>query len=375
MTDRFDDGTRNGAAGAMNRRQFLRRSAATGATLTACGISASLGLPLAASLATLSRDVLAESPQTSLTIGVLRAPASGIISITEKNGWFKQAGLTLKEELFQAAAGPKIIQALGGGAIQLSFVNSTAALLGMAGGAIPLRFISIPTDPSRNFCVISDQKIDAMAKLAGKKVTAPQGTALHYYLARALAKSGMSFKDIEFVNLPAADGQAAFVAGRVDAIVPTVNGRFYILNTKKDSRELFVYEDFAKGPGTPETFLNYDLFVTTQDVIDKNRTGLKAFLAAYHDRGVVYLLDPKTREAATKAITDYINAEQKVPTDAAIMDRILTMSKFYDAKTTKALLTKDDFKQSLETQIRFFMDLKQMQQAPDVSKAIVTDLL
>jgi ABC-type nitrate/sulfonate/bicarbonate transport system substrate-binding protein len=375
MTEQFDDGTRNGAAGPMNRRQFLRRSAATGATLATGGIAASLGLPLVASLSTLSRDARAQGPQTSLTIGVLRAPASGIISITEKNGWFRQAGLTLKEELFQAAAGPKIIQALGGGAIQLSFVNSTAALLGMAGGAIPLRFISIPTDPSRNFCVISDQKIDAMAKLAGKKVTAPQGTALHYYLARALAKSGMSFKDIEFVNLPAADGQAAFVAGRVDAIVPTVNGRFYILNTKKDSRELFVYEDFAKGPGAPETFLNYDLFVTTQDVIDKNRAGLKAFLAAYHDKGVVYLLDPKTREAATKAITDYINAEQKVPTDAAIMDKILTMSKFYDAKTTKALLTKDDFKQSLETQIRFFVDLKQMQQAPDVSKVIVTDLL
>jgi ABC-type nitrate/sulfonate/bicarbonate transport system substrate-binding protein len=358
----------------MNRRQFLRRSAATGASLTTGGIAARFGLPLAASLSTLSRDVLAQSPQTSLTIGVLRAPASGIISITEKNGWFKQAGLTLKEELFQAAAGPKIIQALGGGAIQLSFVNSTAALLGMAGGAIPLRFISIPTDPSRNFCVISDEKIDTMPKLAGRKVTAPQGTALHYYLARALAKSGMSFKDIEFVNLPAADGQAAFVAGRVDAIVPTVNGRFYILNTKKDSRELFVYEDFAKGPST-ETFLNYDLFVTTQDVIEKNRAGLKAVLAAYHDKGVVYLLDPKTRDAATKAITDYINAEQKVPTDAAIMDKILTMSKFYDAKTTKALMTKDDFRASLETQIRFFMDLKQMPQAPDVSKAVVTDLL
>jgi ABC-type nitrate/sulfonate/bicarbonate transport system substrate-binding protein len=313
--------------------------------------------------------------QHRLSVGLLRAPASAIVDLSEQRGWFREAGLQLDQVLFAQAAGPKIVQALGGGSVGLSFVNSTAALLGMAGGAIPLRFISIPTDPSRNFCVISDQKIDAMAKLAGRKVTAPQGTALHYYLARALAKSGMSFKDIEFVNLPAADGQAAFVAGRVDAIVPTVNGRFYILNTKKDSRELFVYEDFAKGPGAPETFLNYDLFVTTQDVIDKNRAGLKAFLAAYHDKGVVYLLDPKTREAATKAITDYINAEQKVPTDASIMDKILTMSKFYDAKTTKALLTKDDFRQSLETQIKFFMDLKQMQQAPDVSKALVTDLL
>jgi len=273
----------------IDRRRFLRYTAGSGALALAGGFKAEP----------------AHAQASQLTIGVLRAPASAVIDLSEKKGWFKEAGVELKTELFASAAGPKLVQALGGGAIDLSFVNTTAALLGMAGGAIPLRFISIPTDPSRNFCVISDEKIDTMAKLAGKKVTAPQGTALHYYLARALAKSGMAFKDIEFVNLPAADGQAAFVAGRVDAIVPTVNGRFYILNTKKDSRELFVYEDFARGP-TPETFLNYDLFVTTQDVVDKNRAGLKAFLAAYHDKGVVYLLDPKTRAAATKEITDYI---------------------------------------------------------------------
>ena len=59
----------------------------------------------------------------------------------------------------------------------------------------------------------------------------------------------MTLKDIEFVNLPAADGQAAFVAGRVDAIVPSVNGRYYIMNAKKDTRELFTHDDFAKAPG------------------------------------------------------------------------------------------------------------------------------
>ena len=349
------------APGKVTRRRFLQGGAAG---LTAA-IAGSMGV---------SRAARAQGAPAQLTIGVLRAPASGIIALTQQNGWFRQAGVELKEELFAAAAGPKIIQALGGGAIGLSFVNSTAALLGLAGGAIPLRFISIPTDPSRNFCILSATGIDTVTQLAGKKVAAPAGTALHYYLARALSKNGMAMKDVELVNLPAADAQAAFVSGRVDAIVPTVNGRYYILNAKKDSKELFAYDDFAKGP-KPETFLNYDLFVTTQDVIDRNRAALKAFLSAYHDKGVVYLLDPKTREAATKAITDYVNVEQKVPTDIAIMNQILTTSRFHDAKTTKALMLKDDFRASLETQVKFFMDLKQMPAAPDLSKAIVTDLL
>jgi len=347
----------------MDRRRFLAYGAA--------GMAAAVAGPLG-SFAT---SALAQGTPPSLTIGLLRAPASGIIAITEQNGWFKQAGVTLKEELFAAAAGPKIIQALGGGAIGLSFVNTTAALLGLAGGAIPLRFISIPTDPSRNFCLLSAPGIDSFAKLAGKRVAAPAGTALHYYLARALAKNGMAMKDVEMVNLPAADAQAAFVSGRVEAIVPTVNGRYYILNTKKDTKELFSYDDFAKPPGAPQVFLNYDLFVTTEDVIKTSRPALQAFLSAYHDKGVPYLMEPRTREAALKSITDYINTEQKVPTDAAVMNQILTTSRFYDAKTTKALMTRDDFRASMETQVKFFMDLKQMQKAPDLDKAIVTDLL
>src|SRR5205085_11925111 len=122
-------------------------------------------------------------------------------------------------------------------------------------------FVSIPTDPSRNFCVLSTTDIDSVHKLAGKKVSAAQGTALHYFLARTLAKHGMSMKDIEFVNLAVADGQAAFVAGRVDALVPSVNGRYYILKAKPDVRELFGYDDWAKVP-SPQGFVNYDLFVT-----------------------------------------------------------------------------------------------------------------
>lgn len=347
------------------RRSFLRTAAAGGVGIAAAGAGFSLSMFSTAARA---------QAKTELTIGMLRAPASGIIAMTDKNGWYREQGLTLKEELFAAAAGPKIIQALGGGAIHLSFVNSTAALLGMAGGAIPLRFISIPTDPSRNFCLLSTEGVESVQKLAGKKVTAPQGTALHYFLGRTLAKHGMTFKDIEFVNLGAADGQSAFVAGRVDAIVPTVNGRYYILNAKKDSRELFQYDDWAKAP-SPQAFANYDLFVTTEEVIAKNRAGLRAFLSAYHDKGVVTLLDPKTHDAAIKAITDYVNVEQKVPTDIAIMNQIINMSRFYDAKTTKAIMTRDDFRASLETQVKFFMDLKQMPAAPDLSKAVVTDLL
>lgn len=345
---------------ASSRRRFLVRASAA-ATFAATG-----------SLF----DARAQSSQAgTLSIGLLRAPASGIIDLTEQHGWFKQSGVTLNDVLFAAAAGPKIIQALGSGSIGLSFVNSTAALLGLAGGVIPLRFISIPTDPSRLFALLALPGIDSVPKLAGKRVAATGGTALHYFLARVLAKFDMTLKDIEFVNLAAADGQAAFVAGRVDAIVPSVNGRFYITSTRKDTRELFTYDDFTKPPGPTQPFLNYDLFVTTEGVVQSSAPALRGFLAAYHDKGVRYLLDPKTRPQAIASITDYVNREQKNPTDAAIMSRILELSGFYDLQTVKQRMTREDFRASLEYQVKFFMDLGQIKTAPDLSKAIVTDLL
>ena len=348
--------------GSRERRRFLGYGAAGAAT--------ALGLPLGLR----GTHALAQAG-ASLTIGLLRAPASGIVDLAQQHGWFKEAGVSLSEVLFAAAAGPKIIQALGGGSIGLSFVNSTAALLGLAGGAVPLRFVSIPTDPSRLFAILSNPDIDSVPKLAGKRVAATGGTALHYFLARVLAKFGMKLADIEFVNLPAAEGQSAFVAGRVDAIVPSVNGRFYIMNTKKETRELFTHPDFTKPPGPTQAFLNYDLFVTTEDVLKSSRPALHSFLRTYHDKGVRYLLDPKTRDDAIRTITEYVNKEQKNPTDAAIMNQIITQSGFYDAATTKQLMTRPDFRASLEYQVKFFMDLGQIKAAPDLDRHIVTDLL
>jgi ABC-type nitrate/sulfonate/bicarbonate transport system substrate-binding protein len=341
----------------MDRRRFLRY-AAGGSALALAGSWTS---------------ALAQSSQ--LTIGVLRAPASAVIDLADKRGWFKEAGVELKTELFASAAGPKLVQALGGGAIDLSFVNTTASLLGMAGGAIPLRFISICTDPSKLFALLAQPEFDSVPKLAGKKIACTAGTGLQYYLARILAKYGMTQKDIEFVNLPAADGQAAFVAGRVDAIVPSVNGRFYIMQAKKDTRELFGYADFVKPPGSTLPFQNFDLFVTTEAVLATKRKALQSFLAAYHNKGVPFLLNPATRAEALRIVTDYVNAEQKNPTDAAIMGRIMDDSAFYDAKQVKQLMTTPDFRGGMEYQVKFFMDQGAMKSAPDLSKAIVTDLL
>jgi len=86
-------------------------------------------------------------------------------------------------------------------------------------------------------------------------------------------------------------------------------------------------------------------------------------------------MNPGTRAEALRTVTEYVNKEQKNPTDTATMTRIMDDSGFYDRKTVKQLMTRDDFRANLEYQVKFFMEQGQMKSAPDLDKAIVTDLL
>lgn len=334
------------------------------------------GLALGASLAPAARaQAPAAQGASALTIGLLRNPVSALITLTDQKGWFKDAGVQLQPSLFTGAAGPKVIQAMGGGSLALGSVSATAALLAIAAQAVPLRILSISTDPAPVFVILSAPEIQSVPQLKGKRVATTAGTGLQYFLARALAKHGMKMSDVEFVNLPVGDAQSAFLAGRVDAVVPSLNGRYFIMQTKQDTRELFTWTDFTKPPGSTTPFADYDVFVAPQPVVEKNAPALRAFLAAYHGKGVPYLLDPATQATAIAEITKYVNAEQKAPTDEGAMKAQLLGSGFFDLETVKRIVKADAFRAGLEDQVRWFVDTKQIPATIALDKAIATELL
>ena len=327
------------------------------------GISgAALVTPLLACLSTaLAPNAAGAGAQTrSLAVGLLRNPVSGLIAVTDERGWFKAAGVDVSTVLFAGAGGPKLIQAMGGGSIGLGSVSATAALLAFAVKAVPLRIVSISTDPAPAFALLSATEIDSMQKLAGKRVATTAGTGLHYFLARALRKFGMTLRDIEFVNLPIGDAQSAFLAQRVDAVVPSLNGRYYIQNLRKDTRTLFTHADFTKPPGPMAPFEDYDVFVAPKSVVDASATALRAFLAAYHGKGVPYLNEPSTQSTAIAEITRYVNAEQKSPTDYAAMKQQLLASRFFDLSGARGIVASEAFRAGLDDQIRFFVETRQL---------------
>jgi len=348
------------------RRRLLRTFANAGAA--AAGASLFVRLPLACA----ADAAPAAAP---LTIGLLRNPVSGLIALTEQKGWFKAAGVDLQSSLFTGAGGPKVIQAMGGGSLALGSVSATAALLAIASQAVPLRIVSIATDPAPVFVLMSAPEIQSVPQLKGRKVATTAGTGLQYFLARALAKHGMKMSDVEFVNLPVGDAQSAFLAGRVDAVVPSLTGRYFIQGVRKDARELFRWEDFTKPPGATTPFEDYDVFIATQHAIETSGPALRAFFAAYHGKGVPYLLNPATQSTAISEIAKYVNAEQKGVTDEAAMKAQLLGSRFFDLAGARSIMKSDAFRAGLEDQVKWFVDSRQIPATIALDKVIDRDVL
>ena len=76
-----------------------------------------------------------------------------------------------------------------------------------------------PRRPPRRSWWPRKSPIRTVADLKGKKVAVTKGAGSHFLLLAALAKAGLSFKDISPAYLTPADGRTAFIGGNVDAWV------------------------------------------------------------------------------------------------------------------------------------------------------------
>jgi hypothetical protein len=132
---------------------------------------------------------------------------------------------------------------------------------------------------------------------------------------------------------------------------------------------------FAQPPGAPARFDDYDVFVAPQSVVASSRPALRAFLAAYHGKGVPYLRNASTKAEAVGAITRYVNAEQKSPTDEHAMQQQLDKSGFFDVAQARRIMASDAFRAGLEDQVKFLSDAKLAGGRISLDGVIASDLL
>jgi len=165
---------------------------------------------------------------------------------------------------------------LNNGVLHIEAINGDALDLG-SGSEIPgvfaalqkasVRFIAVVREDLNNQVTLArkDTPIRTIADLKGKRVGYVRATTAHYFLQKQLAEAGLSFQDIQAINLTPADGLSAFDRGDLDAwAIYGYNGQ--LARTRYGARVLKTGKGYLSG--------NFPIYANPKSVADPLRHAL-----------------------------------------------------------------------------------------------------
>jgi sulfonate transport system substrate-binding protein len=157
----------------------------------------------------------------TLRIGYQKS--STLIAILKTNGELEKAlvPLGIKVSWHEFSSGLPLLEAINIGSVDFGAdVADTVPVFAQAAGA-RLAYVAeeAPSPSAQAILLPTASPIKAPADLKGKRIAVTKGAGSHYLLLAALAKAGLTFKDITPAYLPPADGRTAFVSNNVDAWV------------------------------------------------------------------------------------------------------------------------------------------------------------
>ncbi|HZV99260.1 MAG TPA: ABC transporter substrate-binding protein [Methylophilaceae bacterium] len=214
---------------------------------------------------------LALTSHAQVKIGTSDWPGWVAWYIADQKGYFKKHGADVKLVWF--ANYSDSLTALSSGQLDGNSQAWSDTMAPLAKG-IPLKVILANDNSAGNDALMVSPKIKSFADLKGKKIALEEYSVSHFFLVTALAKHGMTAKDVNIVNLSAGDAAAAFMSGKVEAAVvwnPWVNK----IELSGKGKPLFTSKDV---PG-----LIADLLVVQEKSLKANRKDYVGMLQAWFD--------------------------------------------------------------------------------------------
>lgn len=315
----------------------------------------------------------AGTPQDTVSFGVLRAPTGALAVVANEKGWFEKAGVKVKMISFAEGGGPAIIQAMGGGEPDIALLNLATAVLALSKASFDVQIIAVPDDPVLALPLLARAGINSVKDLKGKMVSTPPNGGQYYLLAQILHANGMDFKDIDFRPMPIGQAQAAFVAGRLDAVISSANGTVLIPKAAPTTHVLATGQDLGGGKGDP--VVNPDVLVATRKIIETHPDAVKAFIKAYQGTAVAALQDPSTRKQTTEEIQQYMKSVGAGTQELDAATKSTDAIKFYSYDEAKKLLGSEKFRKAIQDQGDYWFEAGVLKSKPDLSKAINSSLM
>ncbi len=230
--------------------------------------------------------------------------------VAENQGYFKKYGANVKLVWF--ANYSDSIAALSTG--QLDANSQTwSDTLGPLQKGLPLKAVLVNDNSFGNDALMVSPKIHGFPDLKGKTVALEQFSVSHFVLYTALARHGLTPRDVTVVNLAAGDAAAAFISGRVDVAV-VWNPWISQIEKSGKGRALFTSRDM---PG-----LIPDLLVAQQSAIQNKRQDLIGMTRAWFDTVAFIQNNP---DAAVKVMSKVVGMS---PADYKVF---LPGTRFFDS--------------------------------------------
>jgi sulfonate transport system substrate-binding protein len=166
-------------------------------------------------LAVLAGSVQAADP-ASLRIGYQKGSISLVLA--KQHRLLEQRFANTRVEWIEFPAGPQMLEALNIGSLDIGSTGDIPPIFAQAAGADLLYIGAEPPKPQAEVILVSKSSpITTVAALKGKRIALQKGSSAHNLVLRALAKAGLSIRDVQPVYLAPADARAAFERGSVDA--------------------------------------------------------------------------------------------------------------------------------------------------------------
>jgi len=230
---------------------------------------------LVAALAVVLTSAAAASAD-EIRVATQPMPHYAPIFIAKHKGWLDDELAKVKPGIkvtwSSFAAGPPINESFAAGQQDIGFLGDTPAIIGKSVG-IDTRLIAKTSQGPQTLAVVigADSQIKSPKDLRGKKVAVTKGSYAHHLLALVLQQGGLTFNDIEFVNLPNAEIAPAIISGTIDAgaVWEPVITKF---EAQKAIRVL------ADGTGIKSGML---VIVATNEIVKAHPDQVQAVLRAY----------------------------------------------------------------------------------------------
>ena len=289
-----------------------------------------------------------------IKIGYSDWPGWTAWEIAKEKGLFKKHGVDVKLVWFPIYTDS--LTALNTGKLDANCQTWSDTIPPLAEG-IKLKVVLANDNSAGNDGLVAKKEFKTIKSLKGKTVATELGTVDHFLLLQALAKNGMTEKDIVYKNMTVPDAAAAFRQGKLDAAViwqPSLNdvmkeGKASLLFTSKDV------------PG-----LIPDLLVFQTKVVEKRAADIQKVVDAWFD--VIEFIN-KNEDEAVKIMAKIV--EQK-PED---YKAFLPGTKFFDLKANLKAFKKDEgdvlsLHGSGKVISEFLVQTGLMKKAPDYAAAL-----